>query len=90
MKQMTLWDVESDTKYKKNNSDLTPIGEDLNEEMKPCVFCGVMPRVWKHKLPTHSTYTNAKCPVCGYHCATPYDIADHWNKLQGWRARDGK
>lgn len=81
MKQMTLWEVENDTKNEKHNQDPAQIGSAKLEKMTPCIICGVMPKVWKHTLPTHNIYTNAKCPVCGWHVSTPYDITEHWNKL---------
>lgn len=80
MKQMTLFEVMNDTEPKKNNSDPAPIGVTEVEKMTPCVFCHVLPLV-RHKIVEHHGYTVAKCPVCGWQCGTPYDITEHWNKL---------
>lgn len=89
MKQMTLFEVMNDTETQKNNSDPAPIGITEVEKMTPCVFCNVLPIV-RHRIVEHHGYTLAKCPVCGWSCGTPYEIADQWNKLNtlDWRLRE--
>lgn len=91
MRQMTLFDVEIDTKNQKKQSDRQLIGEPKQAKMTPCVFCGVLPKVWKHETPTHGIYTNARCPECGWGCSTPYgNIEEHWNGLNTleWRLKE--
>ena len=80
MKQMTLFEVMNDTKPQEHNSD--PVDEGITElqKMTPCVFCNVIPIV-RHRIVEHHGYNVAKCPVCGWQCGTPYDITEHWNKL---------
>lgn len=91
MRQMTLFDVEIDTKNQIKQSDRQLIGEPKQAKMTPCVFCAVIPKVWKHETPTHGIYTNARCPECGWGCSTPYgNIEEHWNGLNTleWRLKE--
>ena len=89
MKQMTLWEVENDTKNENHNSDPAQIGSTDLEKMTPCVFCGVKPII-RHRIVEYHGYDYAKCPICGWGCGTHYDIAEHWNKYNTmeWRLNE--